>query len=236
MPSFIDLTGQRFERLTVLHRAPNHGAVVMWMCRCDCGMEKAIEGHSLRAGLTRSCGCLVHETGKYHRVDLTGRTFGRWTVLSFAGISKQRQTLWNCICACGAKRIVPNSSLQSGASRSCGCCSHIKHGHCRVALTGRKSPTYLTYRGMISRCVYPKNPSYPTYGGAGVKVCKRWLKSFKNFYRDMGRRPEGKTLGRFGDTGDYKPSNCKWMTPAEQKRERRKKHNKWYNTQARWGK
>jgi hypothetical protein len=47
--------------------------------------------------------------------------------------------------------------------------------------------------------------------------------NFKALVPDMSRRPEGTTLGRFGDVGDYKPSNCKWMTGPEQGAEKRKK-------------
>lgn len=39
---------------------------------------------------------------------------------------------------------------------------------------------------------------------------------FSNFLADMGERPEGKTLGRIGDIGDYEPGNCEWQTTAEQ--------------------
>ena len=54
-----------------------------------------------------------------------------------------------------------------------------------------------------------------------MKVCKRWLK-FENFLADMGERPKIKSLGRFLDTGNYTPRNCKWMTESEQGLEKRK--------------
>lgn len=59
----IDLTGQRFGRLTVLERAgsyqyPFGGSVAVWRCRCDCGEVVDIIGKNLKAGATRSCGCL----------------------------------------------------------------------------------------------------------------------------------------------------------------------------------
>lgn len=65
MPALIDLTGQRFGRLVVVHRTdpPSHRAQnrPWWLCHCDCGTEKAIFGQALRSGNTQSCGCLRHE-------------------------------------------------------------------------------------------------------------------------------------------------------------------------------
>lgn len=55
----IDLTGQRFGKLTVLQPAENIGARTAWVCRCDCGRETVVKTHYLRSGRTASCGCLT---------------------------------------------------------------------------------------------------------------------------------------------------------------------------------
>jgi hypothetical protein len=70
----------------------------------------------------------------------------------------------------------------------------------------------------------PNSNRFAAYGGANppVRVCDRWL-SFEAFYEDMGERPEGTTLGRFGDSGDYEPGNCAWQTNQEQGTEQAKK-------------
>lgn len=57
MGKFIDLTGKRFNKLTVIERAENKGSKVCWRCRCDCGNECIVHGSSLKSGTTRSCGC-----------------------------------------------------------------------------------------------------------------------------------------------------------------------------------
>lgn len=66
MGKFIDLTGKRFGKLTVLNRAPDYGSgsrrVTMWHCQCDCGKTTNVRGHALRNGHTRSCGCLQPES------------------------------------------------------------------------------------------------------------------------------------------------------------------------------
>lgn len=67
---------------------------------------------------------------------------------------------------------------------------------------------------MLQRCANPNNASYPEYGGLGVKVCERWM-TFAKFLEDMGERPEGTTLSRFGDAGNYEPGNCAWHTWAQ---------------------
>lgn len=76
MGKLIDLTGQRFGRLTVLSRAENRGKSVYWNCVCDCGSSVTVRASGLRRGTCQSCGCLHKE-----RVALASskanRTHGR---------------------------------------------------------------------------------------------------------------------------------------------------------------
>lgn len=55
----LDLTGQRFGKLTVLAPAENIGGRTAWLCRCDCGNETAVRTNRLRSGHTSSCGCMA---------------------------------------------------------------------------------------------------------------------------------------------------------------------------------
>lgn len=66
MGKLVDMTGQRFGRLVVLHRGAKakHGCTVKWLCKCDCGNLCWVDGPELRKGDTRSCGCLKIESGK----------------------------------------------------------------------------------------------------------------------------------------------------------------------------
>lgn len=58
MPALRDLSGQRFNKLTVKARAENDGHGVRWICQCDCGAERIVQGGHLTSGHTKSCGCI----------------------------------------------------------------------------------------------------------------------------------------------------------------------------------
>ncbi|HEX8838523.1 MAG TPA: hypothetical protein VF748_16390 [Candidatus Acidoferrum sp.] len=111
------------------------------------------------------------------------------------------------------------SHVKGGKIVSCGCfweetvlpiahAASTTHG-----MTG--TPEFKTWDSMLQRCTNPNHHAWSRYGGRGIKVCKRWL-HFKSFYADMGAKPNGLTLERINNDGDYKPSNCKWATMKEQ--------------------
>lgn len=95
--------------------------------------------------------------------------------------------------------------------------SDVVHGHCR---NKKPSPTYYSWRSMKFRCLYPQAINYQNYGGRGITVCDRWLK-FENFLEDMGERPDGLTLSRINNDGNYEPTNCCWDDPQNQAQNRR---------------
>ena len=67
----------------------------------------------------------------------------------------------------------------------------------------------------------PKNKDFSRYGGAGIDVCERWLgkEGYQNFLADMGRRPSNKhSLDRIDNCSGYSPSNCRWATLPQQRR------------------
>jgi tRNA(Ile2) C34 agmatinyltransferase TiaS len=63
---FIDLTGEKFGKWTVISRIPYIGkrSSAYWLCKCDCGTTKSVSSQSLRIGDTKSCGCLITDKFK----------------------------------------------------------------------------------------------------------------------------------------------------------------------------
>lgn len=62
MSKLIDLTGQRFGRLTVIERTiTSKSGRAKWLCQCDCGKSTTTTGTNLRTGVTKSCGCYMIE-------------------------------------------------------------------------------------------------------------------------------------------------------------------------------
>jgi len=79
-----------------------------------------------------------------------------------------------------------------------------------------KTKTYQSWAGMKKRCLNKNCKDYLHYGGRGITVCDRWKNSFLNFLSDMGLCPEGLTLDRKDNNGNYEPSNCIWATRKSQ--------------------
>ncbi|MBW4525041.1 MAG: hypothetical protein KME18_07570 [Phormidium tanganyikae FI6-MK23] len=151
------------------------------------------------------------------KLDLTGQTFGRLTVLSKAGTDKDSKTIWECLCECGQTKLVITNRLRRGITQSCGCLYndvHTKHSRSH-------SPLYRVWSQMKGRCTNPKHPKYASYGGRGITVCDRWL-DFNNFQQDMGERPSPQhSLDRKDNDKGYCPENCRWATSAEQANNKR---------------
>lgn len=130
-----DLTGQRFELLTVLSAINKRAAdgSVVWECQCDCGDRTEVASSHLLSGHTRSCGCLT----KKHTENLEGECFGSLEVKSLVGKDAKGSYVWECQCECGATIELTAQRLISGHRTSCGHRSHLVE-----RFTGENNPNW----------------------------------------------------------------------------------------------
>lgn len=120
MSKMNDLTNQRFGKLVAIEPRGRKNKKIAWFCQCDCGNTSVVASDKLRNGHTQSCGCLIKQKGHERLIDLTGKKYGRWTVVEKHG-KNTRDIIWKCICDCGKIGYITGGSLRSGNSMSCGC-------------------------------------------------------------------------------------------------------------------
>lgn len=157
----------------------------------------------------------------HHRArDITGLRVGYLTALRYHG-SNGRRSIWEVRCACGKTILCSPSELLKQKKRdvraSCGCMkmATISARNTRHGMSAH--PAYAVYRSMLARCLNPEHPVFNRYGGRGIQVCARWLKSFENFWSDMAEGYErGLTLERQRNDRGYSKANCIWATRKQQ--------------------
>lgn len=157
----------------------------------------------------------------YNFKDITGKKFGRLTVIEFSHRRKDK-IHYKCICDCGTEVKTRGASLKDGSTQSCGCLNkeRTKKENTTHGLSG--TTEYCIYQGAIQRCYNKNNPQYIDYGGRGITVCDEWLHSFETFLKDMGNRPSKKhSIDRINNEGNYELGNCRWATSTEQAKNRR---------------
>lgn len=155
------------------------------------------------------------------RIDVSGERFGKLVALSCTNQKTPNgDYAWNCICDCGNTTVVAVGKLRSNWTKSCGCLkaeSHtVTHG-----MSSDSNKVYRTWCGIKERCFNPNSHSYKYYGALGITMQESFVKSFEEFYKEVGEPPDEInkwSIDRVDNQKGYIAGNLRWATDSDQAR------------------
>ena len=161
--------------------------------------------------------------------DLSGRNFGKWHVIGYAGNNDDHKSMWWCFCECNKDIFykIVGTELSRNKTTSCGC-NIIESNKQRSFINKNAQFFGLTrnsydricriHKHMCRRCTDPSDKDYPHYGGRGISVCNEWMNN-KDYFIEWcvnNGYDDSLTIERVDVNKDYMPSNCTWITMIEQ--------------------
>ena len=155
-----EMVGKKFGKLTVIEDSGKRGKSrgVIWKCRCDCGNIKYAFTHSLRSGITSSCGCETknkYKKRKSYFKDVTGKKFGRLTAIKRVKLKNKKGVYWLCECSCEkhTKIIVNARYLFNGHRTSCGCIN--SKGEIKISEILKENNIPFETQKTFPSCIFP---------------------------------------------------------------------------------
>jgi len=135
--------------------------------------------------------------------NVIGKIYGRLKVIKRIA-NRGKEPCYLCACSCGNKKEISGASMRRGFTKSCGCLAKEVTVKMRTTHGLSKHPLYPVYQTAKARCHNKSSASYHKYGAKGIKMCKAWRNSFKQFLDDMGSRPKGLTIERINNAKGYR--------------------------------
>lgn len=208
------MIGNKFWKWTIISEAErDKNNRQQFVGQCECGTQRIGKKDSFISGVSKQCKVCFDNRANIYKI---GDQINDWTILE-EGRNDWWERHYLCRCKCGKEKIVRKRDLERNKSTQCVSC-HISKKNTTHNFS--KSLTYITWASMKGRCNNPNNKSYRWYGGRGIKVSPHW-DNYENFLKDVGQKPDGKTLDRIDPDGNYEPGNVRWATTEENHQNRR---------------
>ena len=152
---------------------------------------------------------------------MIGEKFGRLTIIE--NISRLKV---KAVCDCGKVKEYYWNNIKRGLTTSCSCFrSEVtsERGKASIKYGQSRHPLRKVWGSMMERCYNTKAIAYKDYGGRGIAICEEWKNNFMSFFNwgIANGHEAGLEIDRINNDGNYEPSNCRFITPFQNSRNRR---------------